>query len=158
MPPSFTKVLAEQISQQTQWKCVESADGMVVENGKLYVAAGDYHLIATKKGNDVYTTLTQDPPENFCRPAVDPMLRSLINVYGARNMVTLILTGMGQDGLLGCQQVVQGGGVIIAQDEKSSVVWGMPGAVAKAGICQAVLPLSDIAAYINQAMRKQSSL
>ena len=158
MPPAFTKILAEQISQQTPWQCIESSDGMVVENGKLYIAAGDYHLIATKQGSHVCMSLSQDPPENFCRPAVDPMLRSLINVYGARNMVTLILTGMGQDGLLGCQQVVQGGGVVIAQDEKSSVVWGMPGAVAKAGICQAVLPLNEIAAYINQAMGKQQSL
>jgi two-component system chemotaxis response regulator CheB len=154
MPPTFTKIFAEQISQQTPWQCVEASDGMVVENGKLYLAAGDYHLIITKTGTRVCTSLLQDPPENFCRPAVDPMLRSLISVYGARNIVTLILTGMGQDGFLGCQQVVQGGGVVIAQDEKSSVVWGMPGAVAKAGLCQAVLPLKDIASYINQAMGK----
>jgi two-component system chemotaxis response regulator CheB len=157
MPPTFTKIFAEQISTQTGWKCVEAEHGMLVENGKTYLAAGDYHLLLEKQGTSTRIVLSQDPPENFCRPAVDPMMRSLITIYGARSMVTLILTGMGQDGLLGCQQVVQGGGVTLAQDEKSSVVWGMPGAVAKAGICQAVLPLKEIAPYINQAMREYYS-
>jgi two-component system chemotaxis response regulator CheB len=85
------------------------------------------------------------------------MMRSLIRTFGACNVVALILTGMGQDGLAGCQQIVEGGGVTLAQDEKTSVVWGMPGAVAKAGICQAVLPLKEIAPYINQAMGEHYS-
>ncbi len=157
MPPTFTKIFAEQICSQTGWTCVEAENGMLVENGKAYLAAGDYHLLLEKQGGSVRIMLSQDPPENFCRPAVDPMMRSLIATYGARNMVALILTGMGQDGLLGCQQIVQGGGVTLAQDEKTSVVWGMPGTVAKAGICQAVLPLKEIAPYINQAMGEHYS-
>lgn len=157
MPPTFTKIFAEQICSQTAWTCVEAENGMLVENGKAYLAAGDYHLLLEKQGGAIRIMLSQDPPENFCRPAVDPMMRSLIATYGARNMVALILTGMGQDGLLGCQQIVQGGGVTLAQDEKTSVVWGMPGAVAKAGICQAVLPLKEIAPYINHAMGEHYS-
>ena len=88
--------------------------------------------------------LTQDPPENFCRPAVDPMLRSLIPIYGSR-ILTVILTGMGADGHKGSHDIVEAGGEILAQDPESSVVWGMPGAVARAGLCTAVEPLESIA-------------
>jgi two-component system chemotaxis response regulator CheB len=157
MPPTFTKIFAEQITTQTSWTCVEAENGMIVENGKAYLAAGDYHLLLEKQRGNTRILLSQDPPENFCRPAVDPMMRSLIRTFGACNVVALILTGMGQDGLAGCQQIVEGGGVTLAQDEKTSVVWGMPGAVAKAGICQAVLPLKEIAPYINQAMGEHYS-
>ena len=88
--------------------------------------------------------LDNGPPENFCKPAVDPMLRSAVSLYGGR-VIAVILTGMGQDGLLGCRTLVEAGGSVLAQDEASSVVWGMPGAVAQAGICHAVLPLDRIA-------------
>jgi len=91
--------------------------------------------------------LNKNPPENFCRPAVDPMLRSVSAAYGKR-VVACILTGMGSDGCKGSQVVVSAGGTVIAQDEPSSVVWGMPGAVAGAGVCSAILPLPEIAPWI----------
>jgi two-component system chemotaxis response regulator CheB len=102
--------------------------------------------VVTRDGR-VVVALTDDPPENFCRPAVDPMLRSLALAFPGR-VLAVMLTGMGQDGLLGAEQVVAGGGSVIAQDEASSVVWGMPGAVARAGLCQAVLPLDELAAKL----------
>ncbi|MBV5336085.1 chemotaxis protein CheB, partial [bacterium] len=94
------------------------------------------------------------PPENFCRPSVDPMLRSLARTYGGRKILVCILTGMGQDGLKGCVEVVNNGGALIGQDEASSVVWGMPGAVANAGLCQQILPLKEIGPTLRKlAMR-----
>jgi two-component system chemotaxis response regulator CheB len=100
--------------------------------------------------------LTKNPPENFCRPSVDPMLRSLSAIYGRRLLVT-ILTGMGHDGLRGSEVVIQAGGAVIAQDEPTSVVWGMPGAVASAGICSAVLPIGDIAPYIQKVALRSAA-
>ena len=98
--------------------------------------------------------LTDDPPENFCRPAADPMLRSLATTFSGR-VLSLVLTGMGQDGLRGAEQVVAAGGGVIAQDEASSIVWGMPGAVARAGLCQAVLPLNEIASKLLQLVGRR---
>ncbi|HEY9566652.1 MAG TPA: chemotaxis protein CheB, partial [Thalassobaculum sp.] len=98
--------------------------------------------------------LDQGPPENFCRPAVDPMLRSIVEVWGGRALA-VILTGMGHDGQKGCAALVEAGGTVVAQDEATSVVWGMPGAVARAGLCSAVLPLGEIAAWVQrQTMRR----
>jgi len=140
MPPTFTAILAEHISKQSGLDCAEGKEGEVVKNGKIYLAPGDYHMTVKKKGIDVVISLNQEPQESFCRPAVDPMLRSLIEVYG-KDILALIFTGMGADGLKGCQQLVEKGGTILAQDEATSVVWGMPGAVAMDGICTKVLPL-----------------
>jgi two-component system chemotaxis response regulator CheB len=147
MPATFTKILAEHVNRMTGWSCFEATDGMVVEQGKVYLAPGDYHMTVESSGVQKILRLNQDPPENFCRPAVDPMLRSVSAAYG-RKVVTVILTGMGSDGLKGGNVIVDNGGIVIAQDEASSVVWGMPGAVAQAGICSAVLPLEDIAPYV----------
>ena len=107
-----------------------------------------------QKGAHRLIRLTQGPPENFCRPAVDPMLRSLVKCYGNK-ILTTILTGMGQDGMLGGEAVVKAGGAVIAQDEASSVVWGMPGAAAGAGICSAVLPINQIGDYINRIILRR---
>jgi len=93
--------------------------------------------------------VNQDPPENFCRPAVDPMLRSLVQVYGGKVLVVM-LTGMGHDGRDGAKVVVDAGGSVIAQDEETSVVWGMPGAVAAEGLCCSVLPISEMASQVNR--------
>ena len=101
------------------------------------------------QGGKKVIALNQDAQENFCRPAVDPMLRSLINIYG-KKILAVIFTGMGSDGLKGCQQVVEAGGVVLAQDEATSVVWGMPGAVAMAGICTHVLPLGSMAKAVRE--------
>ncbi|CAA7615824.1 Chemotaxis response regulator protein-glutamate methylesterase 1 [Magnetospirillum sp. SS-4] len=147
MPATFTTILAEHISRVSGWEAREGQDGEVVRNGRVYIAPGDFHMVIETKGPDKVLRLNKNPPENFCRPSVDPMLRSVAAAYGKR-VLTCILTGMGSDGLKGGQAVVASGGTVIAQDEATSVVWGMPGAVATAGICSAVLPLPEIAPWI----------
>lgn len=147
MPATFTKILASHLENIAKRPCIEAAGGEVVESGKIYVAPGEHHMLLETSGSKVVTRLSQAPPENFCRPAVDPMLRSIAKVYGPR-VLAVILTGMGKDGLNGCEAVVEVGGTVVAQDEETSIVWGMPGAVATAGICSAVLPLKDIAPHI----------
>ncbi len=144
MPPTFTAILAEHITKQSGIPCKEAAAGDVVENGHIYIAPGNYHMTVKKDGLKRVIALNQDPPENFCRPAVDPMLRSVVEAYG-RKILVVILTGMGSDGLKGSQKVIEAGGTVLAQDEATSVVWGMPGAVAMAGVCTQVLPLGLLA-------------
>ena len=147
MPATFTSILAEHITRMTGWPCFEAKDGDLLEAGKILLAPGDFHMTVVQKGPQRVVALNQDAPENFCRPAVDPMLRSVVKVFGAR-VFTVILTGMGNDGEKGSHHVVNAGGTVIAQDEKSSVVWGMPGAVATAGLCSAVLPVAELAGYV----------
>lgn len=149
MPPNFTTILAEHIGRQCSVTCVEARDGMELEKGVYYVAPGDYHMVLVQRVGRPVITLTQEPPENFCRPAVDPMLRSAVAAFG-KKIFAVILTGMGQDGWKGCEKVVAAGGACIAQDEATSVVWGMPAAVARAGLCSAVLPVDDIGAYVRR--------
>ena len=149
MPATFTTILAEHITRLTGLKCQEAQNNMPIVGGQVYLAPGDYHMTVEGRGASRYLKLNQNPPENFCRPSVDPMLRSLVASYGG-NILTIILTGMGQDGMLGGRDVVNAGGMVVAQDEQSSVVWGMPGAAAHAGICSAVLPVGGIAAYIKK--------
>jgi two-component system chemotaxis response regulator CheB len=143
MPPTFTTILAEHIASASGTRCAEAEDGEAVEEGRIYLAPGDYHMTVKRDGGKVVLSLNQDPPVNFCRPAVDPMLESLRAVYGS-HVLTVILTGMGQDGLVGGRAIADEGGTVIAQDEETSVVWGMPGAVATGGVCSAVLPLDKI--------------
>ena len=152
MPPSFTKILAGHLSKATELECFEAEDGMLLENGKVYIAPGDHHMVISSEDGKRYLRLNQDPPENFCRPAVDPMFRSLTKEYGPA-VLGVILTGMGQDGLAGSKGIVDAGGTIIAQDEASSVVWGMPGAVSEAGICNAVLPLDELGAKVQRLVK-----
>jgi two-component system chemotaxis response regulator CheB len=153
MPATFTTILAEHLSRQCGVAAAEAVDGEPIRAGRIYIAPGGYHMLveagADKQGR---VRLNQDPPENFCRPAVDPMLRSAAATYRGR-ILTIILTGMGQDGLKGGRAVVEAGGTIIAQDEATSVVWGMPGAVATAGLCSAVLPLSELGAQARRLAR-----
>ena len=144
MPATFTTILAEHISRQCGLAAAEAKDGEPIAQGRVYIAPGDFHMLVAQRGGQNVLQLTKDPPENFCRPAVDPMMRSIVKAYGARKVLACILTGMGQDGLRGCTEVVNQGGVLIGQDEASSVVWGMPGAVAQAGLCSAILPLKEI--------------
>jgi len=151
MPPAFTAILAEHIERQCQVKCTEAKDGDVLEPRHYYIAPGDFHMLIKLRGGAPTVSLVKDPPENFCRPAVDPMLRSLVAVYGKR-ILAVILTGMGQDGMKGSSEVVKAGGAVIAQDEDSSVVWGMPGAVATAGLCSAVLPVGEIGGFVRHAV------
>lgn len=149
MPPNFTTILAEHISRQCNVTCVEAREGMELEGGVYYVAPGDYHMVLRHRVGRTVITLTQTPHENFCRPAVDPMLRSAIAVYD-KKILAVILTGMGHDGWKGCEAVVAAGGSVVAQDEATSVVWGMPAAVARAGLCSAVLPLNQIGDYVRR--------
>jgi two-component system chemotaxis response regulator CheB len=149
MPATFTGILAEHIAKASGRPAREGADGVAVQPGHVYVAPGDFHMTVEAGSRAPVIRLNQGPPENFCRPSVDPMLRSMATVYGAR-LLTLILTGMGHDGLDGCRSVVAAGGTLVAQDEASSVVWGMPGTVATAGLCSAVLPLESIAQHVRR--------
>ena len=144
MPATFTKILAQHVAQNTSWSCAEATDGQPIEPGCVHVAPGDFHMVAEMRGHAPVLRLITTPPENFCRPSVDPMLRSLADIYGS-SVLTVILTGMGTDGLKGSQYLAEKGGTILAQDEATSVVWGMPGAVATNGLCSAVLPIERLA-------------
>jgi two-component system chemotaxis response regulator CheB len=147
MPPTFTSILAESLSRVSGLKCVEGANGMMLERGCVYVAPGDYHMVIKGKGGPI--ELNQNAPENFCRPAVDPLFRSVAAAYGA-SVLAVVLTGMGSDGREGSRSIVGAGGTVIAQDEETSVVWGMPGAVAQAGLAAAVLPLNSVGTEIRK--------
>lgn len=149
MPPLFTKLLAENITKYSGRPCHEASDGLKVQNGNVYLAAGNYHMIVKSLADQLTIHLTQDAPENFCRPAADPMIRSLTNIYGDKLLI-VILTGMGSDGLKSCEAAYEKGATILAQDKNTSTVWGMPGAVAKAGICKKVLSILELPAAIKE--------
>ena len=152
MPATFTPILAEHISKIGGLPCAEAKHGETLAAGRIYLAPGDRHLMIDGGRTSLQARLTQDPPENFCRPSVDPMLRSATEACQGRVLVAM-LTGMGQDGLAGTRRVIEAGGSAIAQDEATSVVWGMPGAVANAGLCVAVLPLPRIAQKLLDMLR-----
>ncbi len=156
MPATFTTILAEHLAQASGMPAAEAKDGEAVQAGRIYVAPGDFHMTVSMEGARKVLRLDRNPPENFCRPAVDPMLRSLAKVYGGK-VLTLILTGMGQDGMKGGKDIVEAGGVVVAQDEGTSVVWGMPGAATGAGLCSAVLPLSDIAPFLRKTLSRMAA-
>ena len=149
MPATFTTILAQHISRLAGMTAAEGQDGEIIRPERVYVAPGDFHMIVEAKGANKVLRIVKGPPENYCRPAVDPMFRSLASAYG-RRVLAVVLTGMGSDGAKGGESIRAAGGTVIAQDEASSVVWGMPGATATAGICAAVLPLDDIAPYIKK--------
>lgn len=148
MPPRFTTSLAEHLGRVAGRPVAEGVDGETVRDGKVYVAPGDWHMLI-EGPSPPKIRLTQSAPVNFCRPSADPMLRSLVAVYGS-GLLCVVLTGMGADGLGGATEVVAAGGTVVAQDQATSVVWGMPGAVANAGLCTAILPLDRIGSYIRQ--------
>ncbi|MBZ5672727.1 MAG: chemotaxis response regulator protein-glutamate methylesterase [Acidobacteriia bacterium] len=143
MPPVFTRLLAERLQAATKLKVEEATEGAVVEPGKVLIAPGNYHMRLSKKRLAKTVTLDQGPPENSCRPAVDVMFRSVEEVYGG-SVIAAVLTGMGYDGLRGAEILKAHGAWIIAQDEASSVVWGMPGAVVNAGLADSVVPLDGV--------------
>jgi two-component system chemotaxis response regulator CheB len=143
MPPVFTRLLAERLGATSPLRVREAAGGEILEAGHVFLAPGDSHLVVRREGTVVRLSLDQGPQENSCRPAVDVMFRSVVQAYGARTLA-VVLTGMGQDGLRGCEHVREAGGQIVVQDQASSVVWGMPGFVAKAGLADAIVPLEDL--------------
>jgi len=143
MPATFTTVLAQHIARASNRPCAEASDGMEIKPGTICLAPGDYHLQIARQAGAYVAQLSQTPPENFCRPSVDPLLRSVAQLFGPESCA-VILTGMGSDGCNGARVMAAAGAPIIAQDEATSVVWGMPGAVAHAGVCAAILPLDQI--------------
>ena len=156
MPATFTTILAEHLAQASGMPAAEAKDKEPVTPGRIYVAPGDFHMTVAVEGGRKVLHLDKNPPENFCRPAVDPMLRSLAKAYNGKVMV-MMLTGMGQDGAKGSKEIVDAGGVVAAQDEATSVVWGMPGAVTSAGLCSAVLPLSDIGPFLRKTISRMAA-
>jgi two-component system, chemotaxis family, protein-glutamate methylesterase/glutaminase len=152
MPVLFTKILAEHLSKQTGAKVIEAEHNMVAVPGVFYIAPGGKHMVVSRSAGVVRTLLNEDPPENFCRPAVDPLFRSAALVYGDRAM-GVILTGMGHDGRDGAKHMVEKKSHILVQDEATSVVWGMPGAAAQAGVASQMKPLEEIPTTIINILR-----
>ena len=147
MPPLFTRSLAERLASRSVLRCAEGVDGALLEPGTVWIAPGNWHMTVAREGTEARIRLTGDPPENSCRPSVDPLFRSVAEVYGP-NALGVLLTGMGQDGLLGARRIHERQGRILVQDEATSVVWGMPGAVARAGLAQKIVALPDMAGEI----------
>jgi two-component system chemotaxis response regulator CheB len=155
MPAGFTTLLADHLNRLARLPCAEAADGEALRPGRLYLAPGDRHMLARETPAGLVVQLSDAPAENFCRPAVDPMLRSLVDACGGR-VIAAILTGMGQDGLQGCRAIAAAGGAVLAQDEASSVVWGMPGAVVRAGLATLLAPPEQIASRLLAAFRQDA--
>src|SRR5712675_186451 len=149
MPPTFTTILAEHLARSSRRPAREALDGEIIRAGQIYLAPGGRHMRVARNGSDAVIALDDGPPVNFCKPAVDPLFASAIDVWRG-GVLAVVLTGMGSDGMRGGKEIVAAGGSVIAQDEASSVVWGMPGAAANAGICAAILPLNQIGARVNR--------
>ncbi|HEC10096.1 MAG TPA: chemotaxis protein CheB, partial [Acidimicrobiales bacterium] len=156
MPPMFTTRLAERLDKKSALTVVEATAGLRPEPATVYLAPGDYHMELTGGSSlDAVTSLNQDEPENFCRPSADVLFRSVARLYRERAL-GLVLTGMGEDGMRGAVEMAATGAEILAQDEATSVVWGMPGAVAAAGVTSEILPLGDIAAAVCRRLQSVS--
>jgi two-component system, chemotaxis family, protein-glutamate methylesterase/glutaminase len=149
MPPTFTTVLAEHLTRSGGRRVHEAEHEESIVPGGVYVAPGGRHMRVARGAAGPMIALGDDPPINFCRPSIDPLLASAAQIFGPASLA-LILTGMGSDGAAGAAQIAAAGGTVIAQDEETSVVWGMPRAVALAGLCSAVLPLRQIPVEINR--------
>jgi two-component system chemotaxis response regulator CheB len=149
MPATFTAILAEHIARIAKCPVREAKDGEEVNAGTVYFAPGGKHMTVTRRDGVAVIAIDDGPLVNFCKPAVDPLFASAAAVWGPK-VLALVLTGMGADGLAGAREIVAAGGHVLAQDEATSVVWGMPGQVALAGLCSAVLPLPEIAPKLNR--------
>jgi two-component system chemotaxis response regulator CheB len=152
MPALFTKILADRLDSSSALTVGEAVDGARPLPGHVYIAPGDFHMQVRRDALGVKIRLDQGPQENFCRPAVDVLFRSAADAYGG-GALAVMLTGMGQDGVLGVRRLKEVGVLAVVQDEATSVVWGMPGAVAQAGLADQVLPLGEIATAISGAAR-----
>jgi two-component system chemotaxis response regulator CheB len=152
MPPVFTRLLAERLAAKSQIGVEEARTGTVLMPGRAWIAPGDYHMIVAGENQRVVLHTYQGPPENSCRPAVDVLFRSVAEVYKP-HVLAVEMTGMGQDGLRGCECFRESGGQILAQDQASSVVWGMPGFVANAGLADKILPLDQLGLEIIRRVR-----
>jgi two-component system chemotaxis response regulator CheB len=152
MPPVFTRLLAERLAAKSRIGVEEGRPGATLKPGGAWIAPGDYHMVVASDHNQVVLRTYQGPPENSCRPAVDVLFRSVANVYKP-HVLAVVMTGMGQDGLRGCENIREAGGQILAQDQATSVVWGMPGFVANAGLADKVLPLDQLGMEIVRRVR-----
>jgi two-component system chemotaxis response regulator CheB len=154
MPPMFTALLADRLNQSSALQVKEGAQGETAQPGYLYVAPGGHHMEVQRNNGKVIIQLTDAPPENSCRPAADVLFRSAAAVYG-RGLAAAILTGMGQDGLRGAESIAAARGEIIAQNEESSVVWGMPGAIVHAGLATQILPVSEVGPALSRIVERR---
>lgn len=157
MPERFTKLLADRLSTKTPFRAAEAVNGEFLHQNHIWVAPGDRHMLVERAGERIRLQTNRLPPENSVRPAVDVLFRSLAEVYGP-GCLAVVLTGMGQDGLIGAERIVQAGGQVLVQDESSSVVWGMPGAISRAGLAAGVLPIGCLADEITKRTRGTSAL
>lgn len=155
MPPSFTQFLAQRLDKYSPLQVRQASAGELLVPGCAWVAPGDFHMSVFRDGDHLRIATHQEAPENSCRPSVDVLFRSVAEVFGS-SALAVVLTGMGNDGLRGARQLASVGAQVIVQDEASSVVWGMPGCIAQAGIADAVLPLNEIAAQVRQRTFKVS--
>jgi two-component system chemotaxis response regulator CheB len=151
MPPVFTRHLAERLAAHGHMPVREGYDGQLLRCGEVTIAPGGFHAVLSRSGGQLQLQLNEQPPENSCRPAADVLFRSAALTCGAATLA-VILTGMGKDGLRGCEQIVQAGGYVLVQDEATSVVWGMPGQVAQAGLAHEILPLDRIGEAIRRRL------
>jgi len=159
MPELFTRMIAERLDGRCRLRVCEAGEGDAVRAGIMYIARGNWHLevlSGASPGSPATLHLNQGPPENHCRPAVDVLFRSVAGVYGS-GVLAVVLTGMGSDGMIGCRMIRALGGIVLAQDQATSAVWGMPGAVTNAGLAQRVLPLNAIAPEILRIVARTQS-
>ena len=154
MPAFFTAQLAERLAKLCNAAVREAQAGQEIRSGDILLAPGGRHLAIASEGGTLRARLTDDPPENSCRPAADVLFRSAASVWGGGTL-GIVLTGMGRDGLQGSRQIVEAGGTVIAQDEFTSVVWGMPGEVVRAGLADAILPLSQIGVEVALRLKRR---
>lgn len=152
MPAVFTQLLAQRLERDAGRPCVEAKDDDLILPGKTYIAPGDYHMVVQTHEGKPFVRLTKTDPENFCRPSADPMFRTAAAIYGASTLA-VVLTGMGEDGMRGARDVSSRGGRILVQDEATSVVWGMPGAVVREGLASSVLPITALAPAVMEIVR-----
>jgi two-component system chemotaxis response regulator CheB len=155
MPPTFTTILAEHLSRESSCIVHEASDGEPIGAGKVYLAPGGWHMRVKRGQAGPIIALDDGPRINFCKPAVDPLFDSAVDIWGS-TILAVLLTGMGNDGCSGAARIASAGGSVIAQDEATSVVWGMPGAAAQAGLCSAVLPLDQIAPKVARLFGERS--
>ena len=151
MPPVFTRQFAQRLDRLCALTVVEAVDGAPLAPGTVHLAPGDHHLTVRRTARGLFTGLDQAPPENFCRPAVDPLFRSAVEAFDGA-VLGVVLTGMGSDGRIGAGRIRETGGAVVVQDQATSVVWGMPGAVATAGYADEVLPLDRVAEAIGRRL------
>lgn len=154
MPPLFTDMLAKRLDAKCPLQVAEGVEGAALVPGGAWIAPGDYHLTVARDTRGTHLHVNREPPENSCRPAVDVLFRSVADAYGP-NVLAVVLTGMGQDGLRGAERIVEGGGTVLAQDRATSVVWGMPGFVAGAGLAEEVLPIDRLGGAIVERVRRR---